>query len=82
MHELRDLLGITNLKMMSQYLQNEVAEPEEAEITEGDPIARRPWYMRGGEQYPQEHDPLADLFPEDSPGDDRQVHRQVHMLPI
>lgn len=35
-----------------------------------DEVAKRPWFMRGGQAYPSES-ALSRMFPEDAPGDDR-----------
>lgn len=52
-------------------LQNSITENEVLFNEEGDEVSKRPWFLSGGEQRPWRHDPLAKLFPEDAPGDDR-----------
>ncbi|KAM3961197.1 glycoprotein 3-alpha-L-fucosyltransferase A [Aphomia sociella] len=64
-----------------QHLQTPLIEKEEVLDREEDEVARRPWYMRGGEQRPWHSDPQAGLFPEDAPGDDRVVQQLMYALP-
>lgn len=50
--------------------QDVVTEPEYV-VGHEDVSTHLPWFMRGGEHRPWQHEPDAKLFPEDAPGDDR-----------
>lgn len=39
---------------------------------ERDQVAKRPWFMRGGQAYPSDSSPQR-MLPEDAPGDDRCI---------
>ncbi|XP_045504091.1 glycoprotein 3-alpha-L-fucosyltransferase A-like [Colias croceus] len=63
------------------HLHNAITESEDELNNIEDEFSKRPWYMSGGERKPKNHDPLARLFPEDLPSEDRIVEQLMYTLP-